>query len=50
MLLAGVIFVDFLIRLFGESAAPTWHLITILVSAPALAIALGKLGRKKLRT
>ena len=37
LLLAGVIFVDYALRLLGEPAAPTWFLLTILILGPTLA-------------
>jgi len=44
LLLAGVIFVDYSLRLLGEPAAPTWFLLTILILGPALAAVSGRLA------
>jgi len=43
-LLACMVFVDYLLRLLGETAAPTWFLLTILVFGPLLAAASGRLA------
>lgn len=43
-LLACIVFVDYLLQLLGETAAPTWFLLTILVCGPLLAAASGRLA------